>query len=144
MGMIHKAIHMLFTTIFRRLASMLVIAALAAVMIPAVSQAGDPTLDSTYTIQSVTLNQKKGTAVIAVTVNLPGTVAIGKNDEHNASTAFPKGPGVVTVVLKPRGALRKTLKKKGHALVKYNISFTPTNGNTNTQSHKLVLKYKKH
>jgi len=42
--MIHKAIQMIFKTLFRRLASMLVIAALAAVVIPAVSQAGDPTL----------------------------------------------------------------------------------------------------
>ena len=127
----------------KRLSATATVAAISALAIPAISSAGDPALDNSYTIQSTTLNKKNGSATIAVAVNLPGTVAIGKNDEHKASTALPKGPGVATVVLKPTGALKKTLKKKGKALVKFNISFTPTNGNTNTQSHKIVLKYKK-
>lgn len=134
---------MTLTSLIRRLTATAIIAALAVVAVPAVAGAADPSLSNTYTVGQIKLNKKHGSAKISVTVPLAGIAAIGANDEHSASQTRSKGPGVLVLKLRPRGAFLKHLKQAGKAEIKFNISFTPDGGVTNTESHKLVLKLKK-
>ena len=94
-------------------------------------------------------NKKKGTARVPVFVPGPGTLSLtGKGVKTQragggaAASLAVSGAGKVNVLVKPRGKLKKKLRKKGTARVRISVTYTPTGdlpGIPNTQTEKIKL-----
>ena len=101
------------------------------------------------TLGKVKRNKHKGTAILAVDVPGPGTVALtGKGvktqrtgraaDASKAVTAA----GTVKLLVKPKGKAKHKLNKTGKAKVKVTVTYTPTGdapGSPNTQTKRVKL-----
>ncbi len=90
----------------------------------------------------LSLNRKKGTAKIAVTVDGPGTVS-GSGKGLKSATAKAAGAGTVQVQIKAVGKSLKKLKKKGKLKATLAVGFLPDSGGRLEQRTKLTL-IKKH
>jgi hypothetical protein len=91
-----------------------------------------------FTFGDVEKNKKKGTAKLVVEVPGPGTVDLaGKGLKPSSADATDAGE--VQLAVKTKGKTKKKLKKKGKKKVKPSVTFTPTNGEPNTESTKVKL-----
>jgi hypothetical protein len=100
-----------------------------------------PCPSNAFTLGQAKLNKKKGTATIPASVPGPGALTLaGKN--LKPVDAAPSVAGDVTLKIKPKGKLKKKLKRKGKAKAKPEVTFTPVNGDPNTQGAKVALKRK--
>lgn len=91
----------------------------------------------------VVLNKKKGTGKLTINVPGPGTlttVVKGKPKKIKTASLTATAAGVLKVPLNPTGAGRKALKNKGKLKAQLAVTFTPTGGLANTQTHKVTLK----
>lgn len=95
----------------------------------------------------LTLNKKKGTGTLSVTVPGPGVLAFadakkGKKKVLKPTSLNPTGAGTVKVAIKPNGKGKKALKKTGKLQFKGKLTFTPAGGSAATQpvAGKLKLK----
>jgi hypothetical protein len=102
------------------------------------------------------LNKSNGTGTLTVTVPGAGVLTLtdaaatkkataskkGKKKLVKPATLKPTAAGTVKVALKPTGAGKKILRKKGKLKIKASLSFTPTGGTASTQSLKATLKMK--
>ena len=97
-----------------------------------------------FTIGSATLNKKKGTATVPVTVPGAGTLAVSGKGVKTRFTAGSAtvAAGTSNVVIKPKGNTKKKLNSRGKAKVKLSITYTPTGLSAATQQDKLKLKKK--
>jgi hypothetical protein len=99
-----------------------------------------------FTIGPPTLNKKKGTARLPVTVPDPGGLKVsGKGVTNKAKLAsksvqVPGGP--VTLLIKPNSKTKRKLNETGKAKVKVTITYTPTGVSSNAQKTKIKLKKK--
>jgi subtilisin-like proprotein convertase family protein len=97
---------------------------------------------NTMTLGAATLNKKKGTARLPVTVGDAGNLSLSGKGVKGASVAAG-GPGTTSLTVKAKGKTAKKLSSAGKAKVKVTVTFTPNGGSANTQTAKIKLK-KKH
>jgi hypothetical protein len=108
---------------------------------------------NTFSFGKLNRNKKKGTATVPVFVPGPGSLSLtGKNVKTQraaggaaASLTVP-GAGMVKLLVKPKGKLKKKLRKKGTARVRIRVTYTPTGdlpGVPNTQTEKIKLNKKR-
>jgi hypothetical protein len=109
-----------------------------------------------FTKGKLKLNKKNGTGTLSVTVPGAGVLTLTDASSTKKATASKRKPklvkpatlkpaaaGQVKVPLKPTGAGKKILKKKGKLKIKATLSFTPTGGTAATQSLTATLKLKR-
>jgi hypothetical protein len=103
-----------------------------------------PIASNGFTIGKATLNKKKGTARLPVTVPGAGTLDVsGKGVKTRLTAAStPVAAGTTTVVIKAKGKTKKKLNSRGKAKVKLQITYTPTGVSPSTQQTKVKLKKK--
>jgi hypothetical protein len=97
-----------------------------------------------FTIGNATLNKKKGTALLPVTVPDAGTLDVsGKGVKARFTAASGSvAAGTSNVVIKPKGKTKKKLNSRGKAKVNVSITYTPTGLTGNTEEAKVKLKRK--
>jgi sugar lactone lactonase YvrE len=105
-----------------------------------------PCPSNQFSLGKVKRNKKKGTAILPVTVPGPGKVTMsGKGVKRVARTsaadrtARAVAAGTLRLTIKSKGKARGKLSRRGRAKLKVSVTFTPTNGDPNTQRKKLVL-----
>lgn len=100
-----------------------------------------------FTIDSITRNKKKGTAIITGSADFAGDVSASGNGAKVASAGAviskAVGAGQTQLVVKAKGKKRKKLNRKGKVKLNIAITYTATGGSPTTQSVKVKLK-KKH
>jgi hypothetical protein len=94
---------------------------------------------NTFTLGALARNKKKGIATLSVDAPLPGQLALSGTGVMSTSVT---APGAVILTVKAVGKARRTLRKKGKATVNAAITYTPTDGEPNTQVLKITLKKK--
>lgn len=115
--------------------------------VDAVSVASTPP-SNVFKTGKLTLNKKKGTGSLGVTVPGPGVLGAadaakkGKPKLIKPATVNPTAAGKVKLALKPNGAGLKALEGSGKLAIKTLLTFTPTNGLPATQTFKGKLKLK--
>jgi hypothetical protein len=98
---------------------------------------------NTITKGKLTLNKKKGTGKLKITVPGPGVLNVvskGKPKRIKPFKLSPTGPGTFTVPLNPTGSGRKTLDNRGKLKAQLQVTFTPTGGAASVQTYKVTLK----
>jgi hypothetical protein len=95
-----------------------------------------------FTLGKVTNNRRRGTATVAATVPGPGVLSVaGKGVKPaTASGITVTAPGTVTLTIRARGKSKRRLATTGRAKVKPSITYTPTDGDPNTEVKKVKLK----
>jgi hypothetical protein len=95
-------------------------------------------ITSTFAVDVIRRNKKKGTATIAVTVAHAGEVTgAGKGVKVANAAVISKpvsGPGSVQFLIKPKGKKRRKLNSAGKVKVRPKITYTPTGGESVTRS----------
>jgi len=96
-----------------------------------------------FSLGKVKLNQKNGTAKVALQVPGAGKAMIAGR-QLVKQTKFRKAgsPGTITLLVKSKGKAKKTLGKKGKVKVRATITFVPAAGSFSSQERKLTLKRK--
>lgn len=97
-----------------------------------------------FAIGTATLNKKKGTATLPVTVPGAGTLDVSGTGLKASFTAAsgPVAAGTSNILIKAKGKKRKKLNSRGKAKVNVSITYTPTGLSAATQSAKVKLKKK--
>jgi hypothetical protein len=96
-----------------------------------------PCPSNQFSLGKVKRNKKKGTAVLPVITSGAGQVTMSGKGVKPVSRA--SAAGTVKVTIKSKGKFRRRLNQSGRVKVKVKVTFTPTNGDPNTLSKKLVL-----
>jgi hypothetical protein len=103
-------------------------------------------ISSSFTIDGITRNKKKGTATITAGVDFPGElIASGKGVKVSSTGAVISksvAAGQAQLVVKAKGKKRRNLNEKGKVKLKLAITYTPSSGTAHTQSVKVKLKKK--
>jgi subtilisin-like proprotein convertase family protein len=99
---------------------------------------------NTITLGTPTLNKKKGTAQLPVTVADAGQLVLSGNGVKTASASKAVavgGPGTVNLPVRPKGKKKRKLNDTGKVKVNVNVTFTPTGGTASApQTTKIKLK----
>jgi hypothetical protein len=99
---------------------------------------------STFSIDAITHNKKKGTATLTITVPNPGELSgAGKGVKVAKAGGVSKRvrkPGSVKLLIKARSGKKRKLNSTGKVKVKPRITYTPIGGDPATQSVKVKLK----
>lgn len=100
---------------------------------------------NSLTLGKVKRNTKKGTATITVNVPNPGELTgSGKGATvaraSGAVTSEAVSAGNVQLRIEAKGKKKRKLNKRGKVTLKVAVTYTPTGGDSNTQSRKLKLK----
>jgi hypothetical protein len=103
-------------------------------------------VSSSFTIDGIRRNKKKGTAIITVGVDFPGElIASGKGVKASAVGAVISksvSAGQAQLVIKAKGKKRRKLNEKGKVKLNVAVTYTPNAGSAHTQSLKVKLKKK--
>jgi hypothetical protein len=103
--------------------------------------------DNTFSLGRTTLNKKRGTATLTVSVPNPGELTGSGKDVKVASAAVISktvtAPGDVKLTIRAKGKQKRKLNDTGKVTVKPRITYTPTGGDPSTQSRKLKLRKKR-
>jgi hypothetical protein len=103
-------------------------------------------ISSNFTIDGITRNKKKGTAIITAGIDFPGELlASGKGVKASSAGAVISksvAAGQAQLVIKAKGKNRRKLNEKGKVKVKLAVTYTPTAGAAHTQPLKVKLKKK--
>jgi hypothetical protein len=100
---------------------------------------------NSFAVGKVGRNQKKGTALLAVTVPNPGELAAsgrGVRAAARAVTSKSVAAGQAQLVIRAKGKQKRKLNAVGKVKLKVTVTYTPTGGDPNTQSVKVKLKKK--
>jgi hypothetical protein len=101
-------------------------------------------ITSTFTVDAITRNKKKGTATLTVTVAHAGELTGAGKGVNVANAAVisktVSAPGSVQLLIKAKGKKKKKLNSTGKVRVKPKITYTPTGGEPGTRSVKVKLK----
>jgi hypothetical protein len=97
-----------------------------------------------FSLGAATLNKKKGTALLPVTVPDAGTLDVSGTGVKARLTAASGSvaAGTSNVVIKAKGKKKKKLNSRGKAKVNVSITYTPNGLSANTETTKLKLKKK--
>jgi hypothetical protein len=98
---------------------------------------------STFTIDRLSRNRKKGTAKLTVSVPGPGVLALGGHGVKPVRGKPVAAAGRVHLLVKAKGSKKRKLKKSGKVKVRLSIAYTPTGGTPASQSLKVKLKRKR-
>ena len=90
---------------------------------------------STFTLDTIRPNRKKGTATIIANVPNPGELS-GSGRGVNAAVISRKvrAPGRVRLLIKAKGKKKRKLNSTGKVKLRPEITYTPTGGSANTLS----------
>lgn len=77
--------------------------------------------------RKATLNRKKGTATLTVTLGGPGQLTLTGKKTKRQSKAV-SAAGRVKLLVKAKGKAATALRKRGKAKVKFTVTYTPTGG----------------
>ncbi|HEY6771850.1 MAG TPA: hypothetical protein VI035_05295 [Solirubrobacterales bacterium] len=98
---------------------------------------------STFTLDGITRNKRKGTAKITVVVPNPGELTWSGRGVRvaNASAGGKKvhAPGRVRLLIKAKGRKQRKLDSTGKVKVNPEITYTPTGGSASTRSVRVKL-----
>jgi hypothetical protein len=102
-------------------------------------------ITTTFTVDAITRNKKKGTATLTIRVAHAGEVTGAGKSVKGANAAViskpVRGPGNVQFLIKARGKKqKKRLNSTGKVKVKPKITYTPTGGEPATRSVGVMLK----
>ena len=93
--------------------------------------------DNTFTRSGkIRRNKKAGTAMLSFTLPNPGTLT-GAGSGAKVAKEVPAG--LATVVVKAKGAKRRTLNQSGKVVLKPKITYTPSGGDPSSQQVKVKL-----
>jgi hypothetical protein len=99
---------------------------------------------STFTLDAITRNKKRGTATVTATLPNPGELTGAGKGVKVANAAvisnMVSAPGSVQLLIKAKGKAKKKLNSTGKVNVKPKITYTPTGGDPATKSVKVKLK----
>jgi hypothetical protein len=99
---------------------------------------------NTFTFGKVKRDTKKGTATLILDLPNPGELTIsGKGVKAAGAAAINKtvtAPGQVKLLIKAKGKQRTTLGATGKVTLRPTIGYTPTGGDSSTQSTKVKLR----
>jgi hypothetical protein len=94
---------------------------------------------NTFSFGKVTLNKKKGTATLIVSVPGAGSLVLsGKQVAKVRKSAAAAGK--VKLQVMPKGSAKDALAKKGKAKVKVKVTFTPVGGEASAQAKSVTLR----
>lgn len=96
------------------------------------------TVTTAISLGTASLNKKKGTAMVPITV--PGSGALTLAGKGVVTQSAAQASGVVSLLVKPKGKTSRKLKKKGKAKVNVTISFAGAGGASDSQQLKIKLK----
>ena len=110
-----------------------------------------PVPSNAFTLGSPTLNKKKGTATLPVTLPNPGELTgsgngVKASSANNAVTSKSVGAGQGQLLIKARGRKKRKLNETGKVKLTVAVTYTPTVGNpptsgaASTQTIKVKLK----
>ncbi len=91
-----------------------------------------------FTIGRLSLNRKKGTGILTVTVSGPGKLVLSGKAVRKASKN-PKRAGKVQLPVRARGKALKILSRRGVARLSLTIAFTPSGGSTRVEHKRVTL-----
>lgn len=98
---------------------------------------------STFTLDAIKPNKKKGTATITANVPNPGELTgsgSGVTVANGAGTSRKvRAPGRVRLLIKAKGRKQRKLNSTGKVKVRPEITYTPMGGSASTQSVKVKL-----
>ncbi len=103
-----------------------------------------------FTLPRKSISSKTGGATISVKLpgpgqfELVGTAKVGKKQIKVGRTVLSASKaGTFSLQLKPSGAAKQQLRKRGSLKVSLELTFTPTGGDENSSTSSIVLKLKK-
>jgi hypothetical protein len=101
--------------------------------------------NNTATVGKTTLNKKKGTATLNLTLPNPGELTGSGNGVKAASAgraviSKSVGAGPTQLLIKAKGKKKRKLNDTGKVKLNVAITYTPTDGDPGTQSVKVKLK----
>jgi hypothetical protein len=94
---------------------------------------------NSFTLGKPELNKKKGIAILSATVPNPGGLTLAGTGLKGV-TKTATAPGTVKLKVKAKKKQQQKLNETGKVKVKPNVTYTPTGGDSSTQSKKLKLK----
>ena len=83
-------------------------------------------------------NKKKGTATLAVEVPGPGSIQLRGKSLARSGRTLPAA-GTAKLAVKPKGRLKKRLKKRGKLTVRPRITFKPDGGDPHAEKLRVKL-----
>jgi hypothetical protein len=95
--------------------------------------------DNTVSLGSTRRNKRKGAATLTVGVPNPGELVLSGKGVRAAAKSIPAA-GQAELVIKAKGKAMRQLKQSGKAKVTPRVTYTPTGGDSSTQSRGLELK----
>jgi hypothetical protein len=102
-------------------------------------------MSSSFTIDGIRRNKKKGTATITAGIDFAGElIASGKGVKASSAAVTSKSvaAGQAQLVIRAKGKKRRNLNEKGKVKLKLSVTFTPASGSPHTQPLKVKLKKK--
>jgi hypothetical protein len=86
-----------------------------------------------------TLNKKKGTATLNLTLPNPGQLTVSGRGLKASPASAAVGPGAAQLLIKATGKKKHRLRQRGRAKLSAEITYVPTNGEPGVQSVPVVL-----
>lgn len=104
-------------------------------------------VSNSFTVGAVARNKKKGTATVLVTVPNIGELVLSGNGVRAASgaraSATVTAPGDVQLVIRAQGKKKRKLTRTGKVKLNATLTYTPTGGDSASQSVTVTLKKNK-
>ncbi len=95
--------------------------------------------DNGFSFGKVKLNKRNGTAGLPAKVPGAGGIVLAATKQVKGARATAGGPRTVKLAVRPKGATKRRLTRRGAAKVKLAVTFTPTGGDPRTKHRTLKL-----
>ena len=95
--------------------------------------------DNGFSFGKVKLNKRNGTAGLPAKVPGAGGIVLAATKQVKGAEATAGGPRTVKLAVRPKGATKRKLTRRGAAKVKLAVTFTPTGGDPRTKHRTLKL-----
>jgi hypothetical protein len=102
-----------------------------------IAEGGGP--DNAFNFGKVQLNKRNGTAGLRAKVAGAGRILLSATKQVKGAEATAGGPRTVKLAVRPKGATKRKLTRRGVATVKLAVTFTPTGGDPRTKHKTLKL-----
>ena len=102
-----------------------------------IAEGGGP--DNTFNFGKVQLNKRNGSAGLRAKVAGAGRILLSATKQVKGAEATAGGPRTVKLAVRPKGATKRKLTRRGVATVKLAVTFTPTGGDPRTKHKTLKL-----
>ena len=95
--------------------------------------------DNAFSFGKVKLDKRNGTASLPAKVPGAGGIVLAATKQVKGAKATAGGPRTVKLAVRPKGATKRKLTRRGAATVKLAVTFTPTGGDPRTKRRNLTL-----